>query len=413
MSTHSDHTVVVLGAGYAGILAANRVQASLTPEERRRVRVVMVNPTGDFIERVRLHEVAAGVRETAAIPLREMLHELIEVSLGTVRHIDAPARLISVETSAGERVESYDTLIYSVGSMAAVGVPGVQEFAHLLSNADGAESARMRIAGGRRDQRIVVVGGGATGVEAAAEIAEQHPAASVTLVSRGPLLEHLPAASRRSVARSLHEFGITVVEGRGVVRVLADTVDLSGGTRIPSDVTVWAASFAVPDLARRSGLAVDSIGRLLVDEELRTTRYPEIFGAGDAVRPPASVGSHLRMSCAVAMPLGAHAADNVLALLRDQEPTWLSVGFGAQCISIGRRRGLIQLVDKADQPRPVRITGWAGAMVKEFVCAVIATGSPRRERGRPGSLMVPSGPRLTAHSESRWPRRPQGNRARR
>ena len=188
MSTHSDHTVVVLGAGYAGILAANRVQASLTPEERRRVRVVMVNPTGDFIERVRLHEVAAGVRETAAIPLREMLHELIEVSLGTVRHIDAPARLISVETSAGERVESYDTLIYSVGSMAAVGVPGVQEFAHLLSNADGAESARMRIAGGRRDQRIVVVGGGATGVEAAAEIAEQHPAASVTLVSRGPLL---------------------------------------------------------------------------------------------------------------------------------------------------------------------------------------------------------------------------------
>ena len=89
------------------------------------------------------------------------------------------------------------------------------------------------------------------------------------MLSRGPVLGHLPAASRRYVVRSLTRLGVTVRQGDGVGRVLDGAVELADGTRLPSDVTVWTASFAVPDLARRSGLPVDSIGRLLVDEQLR------------------------------------------------------------------------------------------------------------------------------------------------
>ena len=393
MNPRTDHKIVVIGAGYAGILAANRVQASLTPQEGRRVRITIVNPLPDFIDRVRLHELAAGVRASAAVPLDDMLHARISVVVGRVVQIDPSARALTVSTGTGVASETYDTLLYAVGSMAELGAPGVEEFAHLLSNLAGAESARVAIADGRSDQRIIVVGGGATGVEAAAEVAEQHPTASVTLVSRGAVLGHLPLASRRSVARSLAQLGVTVLEGSGVGRVHADAVELTDGTRLPSDVTVWTASFAVPDLARRSGLAVDSIGRLLVDEKLRTPAHPEIFGAGDAVQPPSSVGSHLRMGCAIAMPVGGHAADNVLAVLRGGPLTDLDVGFGAQCISIGRKTALIQLLTRADQPRPVRVTGRAGALMKEWVCTVLATGAPRRERSRPGSLRLPSGPR--------------------
>jgi NADH dehydrogenase len=392
MSTQSDHIVVVIGAGYAGIVAANRVRASLTAHEARRVRVVMVNSSPDFIERVRLHEVAAGVRATAAIPLADMLHGRVEVIVGTVLEIDAPAREISIAAHGEVTREPYDTLVYAVGSVAALGVPGAAEFAHPIGDARGAETARAAISAGAPDQRIVVVGGGATGVEAAAEFAEQHPAASVTLISRGAVLGHLPAASRRSVARSLGKLGVEIVEG-GVGRVHAAAVELADGALIASDVTVWTASFAVPDLARRSGLDVDAIGRLLVDEQLRTPAYPEIFGAGDAVRPPSSVGAHLRMGCAIAMPIGGHAADNVLATLRGTELAPLDVGFGAQCISIGRKAGLIQLLSRADEARPFRITGRPAAVVKEFVCEVLATGSTRRERTRPGSLMLPSGPK--------------------
>jgi NADH dehydrogenase len=397
MGTNTDqvttaHRVVVVGAGYAGVLAANRIRASLTAPEAGRVRVTMVNRTPEFIERVRLHEVAAGVRPSAALPLGQVLHEGVEVVVGTVLRIDAPARTLSVATPDGVTTEGYDSLIYAVGSMAALGAPGVEDHAHLLGDADGAESARRAIDVGPVHQRIVVVGGGATGVEAAAEIAERHPAARVTLLSRGPLLGHLPTASRKHVLRSLGRLGVTTTTG-SVSRVLADAVELADGTRVPSDVTVWTASFAVPDLARRSGLPVDGIGRLLVDETLRVPEHPEILGAGDAVRPPASVGAHLRMGCAIAMPLGGHAADTVLALLRGGPVAPLDVGFGVQCISIGRKEGIIQLLTKADRPLAVRLTGRPAALVKEFVCAVLATGSVRRERRHPGSLMLPSGPK--------------------
>jgi NADH dehydrogenase len=130
MPAPTQHRVVVIGAGYAGILAANRVRASLKRSEAGRVSVVMVNPTGDFVDRVRLHEVAAGVRSTAAIPLGDMLHDRIDVIVGSVLEIDAAHRSISVAADDGVRVEPYDTLVYAVGSMAALGVPGAAQFAH-------------------------------------------------------------------------------------------------------------------------------------------------------------------------------------------------------------------------------------------------------------------------------------------
>ena len=389
----TDTTIAVIGAGYAGIVAANRVQASLTADERGRAGVIVINPTGDFVDRVRLHELAAGSRERATIPLAEMLHPDIAVLVGRVVAIDADAHRLTVATAEGAVVQHYSTLVYAVGSVAALGAPGTAEFAHLLSNPDGAETARVALAAGAPDQRVVVVGGGATGVEAAAEFAEQHPAASVTLVSRGSVLAHLAPGARRSVGRSLARLGVRVLEHAAVERVLADGVALADGTVLPSDVTVWTASFAVPDLARTSGLAVDALGRLLVDEQLRAVGHPDILGAGDAVRPPDSVGAHLRMGCAIAMPIGAQAADNALALLRGGQLAKLDVGFAAQCISLGRRDGIIQLLTREDRPTALRITGRPGAYIKEWVCRVLATGGPRREREKPGSLLMPKGPR--------------------
>lgn len=393
MRTSISTTIAVIGAGYAGVLAANRVAASLTARERDTVRVVMINQSGDFIDRIRLHEVAAGSRDTACTPLRDMLHESIELLVGSVLHIDPELRLLDVATTTSSFLEYYDTLIYAVGSNAALGAPGVEESAHLISNLDGANAARSAIARGPADQRVVVVGGGATGVETAAEIAEQYPMARVTLISSGDLLGHWRRPERASVTKTLVGLGVQIEEQVRVSQVLPGRVELSDGRTVPSDVTIWAASFGVPDLARTSGLAVDALGRLRVDETLGSLEFPEIIGAGDAVRPPDSVGAHLRMGCAIAMPIGAHAADNVLARLRGLPVKPLSVGFGAQCISLGRRAGFIQFVTADDKPRPFHISGRAGALVKEAVCTYIAKGSPRREGIHPNTLWwAPAGP---------------------
>jgi len=299
--------------------------------------------------------------------------------------------MLDVMTDDGPRVECYDTLIYAVGSRAALGAPGAREHAYLLSNPDGALAAREVIDRGVAGQRIVVVGGGATGVEAAAEIAEQHPRARITLLSAGPILPGLPPSARSSVGGTLRRLGVVVRDNVLVDEVLADGIELQGGEFVPSEATVWAASFAVPQLARVSGLAVDGMGRLRVDEYLQSLDYPDIIGAGDAVRPPASVGAHLRMSCAMAIPIGGHAANTALARLRGTAPRPLDVGFLIQCISLGRKKGYIQLVGADDRPRRFHLGGRIGAFVKERVCRLVVSG-PRKEARKPGSYFSPAGP---------------------
>ena len=388
----SGTTIAIIGAGYAGVTAANRLRSSLTAEEAGRVSVIMINRTDQFIERIRLHQVAAGTISSAARSLSEMLHDDIEVVVGDVVGIDPDRKLVDIATDAGPRVERYSTLIYAVGSVAAIGAPGAEKFAYLLANPDGAQAARDAIASIEPGQTVVVVGGGATGVEAAAEIAERHPDAQVALLCSDSVLGFMPASARARISRTLARLGVQVHERARVARVLKDGVELADGTQVPSDVTVWAASFSVPQLARTSGLAVDEIGRLRVDESLRSIDYPDIIGAGDAVRPPASVGSHLRMSCAAAIPLGGHAANTALAQLRGTEPQPLSAGFAIQCLSLGRREGYIQFVHSDDTARRIHIAGSMGAKVKEMICKLVVSG-PQKERTKPDPYWAPAGPR--------------------
>lgn len=392
MSAPTRSTVAIIGAGYAGVMAANRLRGSLTAEESARVRVVMINRTDEFVERIRLHELAAGTIATASRPLREVLHEGVDIVVGEVVAIDPDRRLLDIESAIGRTIDAYDTLVYAVGSMAAIGVPGVLEHAHLLAEPAGAQSARDAIAKIKPGQTIVVVGGGATGVEAVAEIAEQHPEAKVVLLAGGSVLGFMPHGARVRIAKTLNRLGAQVHEDVPVARVLPHTVELADGRQLASDITVWAASFAVPELARTSGLAVDEIGRLRVDETLRSIDYPDIIGAGDAVRPPDSVGAHLRMSCAMALPLGGHAAQTALAQLRATEPAPLSAGFVIQCLSLGRRKGYVQFVRPDDSPRHLHLSGRSAAKIKEMICKLVVTG-PQKERTKPGSYKAPAGPR--------------------
>jgi NADH dehydrogenase len=389
--TESGHTVLVIGGGYAGIMAANRLRSSLTRAESAAVRITVISPGGQFVERVRLHQVAAGSLASAARPLRELLHGDIEVVSGSVTSVDPDARQVTVAMAEGARALTYDSLVYAVGSTAELSTPGAAEHSHPLADPIAAGRAQTAIATGGAGQRVVVVGGGATGVEAAAEIAERHPDATVTLLSSGPMLARMRPSAQRDIRRALGRLGVTVREGSQVEQVLPDAVALTDGVEVPFDVCIWAASFAVPKLAEDSGLATDASGRLLVDESLRSVDYPSIVGAGDAVRVPESVGAHLRMSCAAALPLGGAAAETVLAAIRGQQPKPISVGYLLQCLSLGRKNGYVQLVAADDSPRALHVTGGMAARIKEAIVRVTVSG-PMKERSKPGSYWAPRGP---------------------
>jgi NADH:ubiquinone reductase (H+-translocating) len=380
----SAHRIVIIGAGYAGVMAANRLAGS------RRIAgaasVTVVNPSGDFVERIRLHEVAAGSRESASVPLRSLLHPHAAVVVGTAARIDPAAR--TVHFTDGREPLEYDSLLYAVGSCSAAADPDGFD----LHDAQGAGRLRSRLEQLEAGAAVSVIGGGLTGIEAAAEIAEQHPRLHVRLVSRGGIGEDLSAAGRREVSRRLRRLGVDLLEDTEAASSGEGQVTTSAGTRLPSDCTVWTAGFTAPGLAGASGLPTDADGRLLVDESLSCREYPEIFGAGDAVRPPAAAAGHLRMSCAAAMPMGAHAADAIIARLQQRAPKKFSAGFMVRCISLGRASGLLQAVHADDRPRQMAVRGRLAGFGKEQICRMTLAWI-RGEARRSGSYTWPRGPK--------------------
>ena len=389
----SAHHAVVIGAGYAGVIAANRLLSSRSRGERDLLRVTVVNPRPDFVQRIRLHEVAAGTIGSASFPLADVLHHEVGLVTGKAVQIDPDARIVDVERDGIIQPLSYDTLVYAVGSQSAITVPGVRDHALPLAGADEADRARQVIAGLAAGCRVTVVGGGLTGIEVVTELAERRPDLTLTLVTSGTVGSTLSEAGQRNVRRVLGQLGVEMVEDVRVEAVKSGQLTLADQRQLPVDACVWTVGFAVPDLARRSGLATDATGRLRLDATLTSLDSPHIVGAGDAIVVPDAVGGHLRMCCAAAFPLGGHAADTVLARLRGADPKPISIGFAGQCISLGRQRGLMQLLHADDTPRQIIIPGRAGAWVKERICRY-SVSTMRNERRRPGAWLGVGGPRV-------------------
>jgi NADH dehydrogenase FAD-containing subunit len=366
-------------------MAANRLAGS--PVLSGSVRITVINPTSDFVERIHLHEVAAGSRESARVPLRTLLHERAEIVEGTVSRIDPEGH--TVNFSGGRAPLGYDVLLYSVGSAQASGK--IPAGAHMLKGPADADRLRLKVSQLNPGSHLSVVGAGLTGIEVAAEIAERYPELKVRLLSRGTIGAGLSASGRHAVMKRLSRLGVEMMENTDVQGCDDSSVMTSSGDILGSECTIWTAGFRAPDLAQDSGLPTDALGRLLVDESLSCPQFPDIFGAGDAVRAPTSVAGHLRMSCAAALPLGAHAADSIMARLGNRAPAQLSVGYMLRCISLGRKSGLVQMVRADDQPRRFVLSGRVAARAKAQVCQMTLSWL-RGERRRSGSYTWPKGP---------------------
>ncbi|MFC8362213.1 NAD(P)/FAD-dependent oxidoreductase [Streptomyces griseorubiginosus] len=381
--------VLVIGGGYAGVMAANRLT------RRDDVTVTLINPRPVFVERIRLHQLVGGTHP-AVVEYRKVLAEGVRLVVDTVSRIDADEREVALASGG---TLGYDYLVYAVGSGSAdPSVPGAAEFAHPIATLEDAERLRPLVEAASAAAPVTIVGAGPTGIETAAELAEQGHA--VTLVCGGVLGPYLHRKGRRSVARRLAGLGVTVVEGVRVTAVSRDSVWLSDGRTLPSALTVWTVGFGVPDLAARSGLTTDALGRLLTDETLTSVDDERIVAAGDSAAPS---DLPLRMSCQAAIPLGARAADTVLSRIGQEVPAPLNEAFAGQCISLGRGAGIFQFARRSDVAVGVHIGGRPGARVKEFVCQGIIKHLAG-EAGKPGSYRlhkVSGGPARQAQLDAR------------
>ncbi len=360
--------IVVVGAGYAGMVAALRC-SRLAARQDNQVNVTLVNPTDRFVERVRLHQSATGQRLRAISVSRLLRDRPARLEQGWVVAVDPAAGKVIVRSAAGESSLGYDLLVYTVGSAVDLdAVPGVRELAHSLADLSSAQRFLAALTSANERKRVVVCGGGATGIEAALEVAGAFPHLRVSLVTRGEPGGWLSSKARLHIADSLTRAGVEVV-GQSDVRVVGQgRLELGGGERIPFDLCLWAGPFKVSQLATNSGIACDNAGRIVVDSHLRSVSHPTIIAAGDAALARCPDGAPTRMACATAIPMGLQAAEVAMAELAggDSLPIFHN-RYVKQCLSLGRRDGILQDLDQHDSPSGHVVVGRRAAWGKELI----------------------------------------------
>jgi NADH dehydrogenase FAD-containing subunit len=357
-----SHHVVVLGAGYAGLPAAKRLARQLFADE---VTVTLVTASAHFVERPRLHQLATG-QDIVATPLTHYLDGTgIRLVVGTAEDIDLAARTVRVARDGAAEVLGYDTLVYALGSnIDRTRVPGVAAHAHTLTGRDAAARFGERLApAAEQGGSVVVCGGGLTGIETAAEVAESYPALDVQLVTAGTPGGWLSGRAQRYLRKVFTELGVSVREGQ-VEEVADGRLVLADGGRVRFDVCGWAGGFLVPGLARGSGLAVTDTGRAVVDRTLRSVSHPDVYVIGDAAAVPGKWGDELAMGCRTGSLTGPKVADVIAARLTGRQPGPFRYRYFHECISLGRRHGVVQFLAADETPKERVLTGRAAIAYK-------------------------------------------------
>ncbi len=311
--------IVVVGGGAGGLQLAARLGARYG---REKFDIILLERNRTHIWKPLLHEVAAGSLDANLDEVGYGAHAHrwgYRYFQGALKGIDRTNRqvivspLLDVDGSElmGEHRIRYDYLVLALGSVSNdFGVEGVKENCLSLESRRDADSFRQRLLNqclrcSRRLSlnpeaeeyvRIAIVGGGATGVELAAELYNSASALryyglevfdekrlKVSLLEAGPrILPALPEKLAEAAHEELEALGVEVVTGAQVSRVTPDAIETRDGKIFPADLKVWAAGVKAPDFLKDiAGLETNRNNQLLVKDTLQTTRDDRIFAIGD------------------------------------------------------------------------------------------------------------------------------------
>ena len=397
----APYDVIVMGAGYAGLMAALRLGA-----KKHDLRVALINPRDDFVERIRLQEsIVAEVAPRIASMSKFLLGTNVEFMRAHVLSFDAAKKRMSILSDAGERDIFFSQAICTLGSRVDTSsTPGVADFAYWLDPGDGPRAvAALRARLNRTSQsalRIVAIGGGATAIEAAGEIKTAWPKLEVTLVSRTRAGDFKNEIVEKALREELTRLGIRLVDNEDVTSVTQTSVLTRSGRTIASDICVWAGGMLASSVAADAGLAVDAQGRIWVDGNLRSISHPHILAAGDAAHPVGSTGAPYRMAAYTAIASGAHTADVILKS-RTARSGVRPFAFStlAQAIAVGRL-GVLFPLDGNDRQALFVLKGRLARQTRDFFIW-LTLYFLRFERALPGLLDWPGRHRVSRDESER------------
>ncbi|MGC2288524.1 MAG: FAD-dependent oxidoreductase [Thermoplasmata archaeon] len=300
-SNSSVPRAVILGAGYAGLSVAKTIHRHAAG----RIEAVLVDRSPDHVLRTELYQVdemahARGNRRRWALPIAEVLGgKTARFVQGAVTGIDLSSKTVRLETET----LAFDYLVICLGSVPSYfGIPGAKELAQEVYSLSGAErlAARMvdaeRSAGkaaGNPRPRVVVVGGGSTGTEVAAEVATADwksiadPAAPppqvLLLTGPMPLLQGFPEPLIRHSRELLEHSGIAIREDTPVARVDPGRITLKDASTVEFDVCVWCAGVEAPPVVAQLPVEHGRGKRLKVTPNLELPQHPGVFAVGDVI----------------------------------------------------------------------------------------------------------------------------------
>ncbi len=327
------------------------------------MHITLVNPQTRFTERLRLHQTASG--ETLPdLQISAMLADTgVDFVQGWVTAIDADAQTVRIDDACNLR---YDTLVYALGAAADTeAVPGADEFAFTLNSAQDARLLAEQL-DRLSEGTVVVAGGGLTGVESAAEIAEQHPRLDVVLMSRQVPGSMMGDKARARLHAGLARLGVRVRAGVDIVKVMSDGVALDDGQVVTAQAVLWTTGVRVSPMAAAAGLQVDDRGRIVTDESLRSVSHPNVYAVGDAAAVRQGYGV-MHGTCQSGIPTALHAASSIVRELKGKQPKKFRFGYVHQPVSLGRHDAVIQFTHADDTPGRFYLAGQLAVAYKETV----------------------------------------------
>ena len=314
MST-ARRRVVIVGANFAGISAAIRLP--------RRHEVTVIDPSRHFEWVPNIHEILSsvktprGLRLDRAALVAQAGHRFVRDSVSQL--LPAEGRLLT----AGGRELQFDACIVAVGALWNTHhVPGVARHAmpfRSVADSQAIEQRLRQLARQGQPLRIVIAGGGVSGVEALGELLRRYrddTSLCVHLVEAADrLLPGLPPALDADLRRLCEPFAVRLHTGASIARVTAKSVLLADGTRLRSSLTLWTAGLAAPPLLRAAGLARPPAVWADVQTTLQSRYFDNVFVVGDAAQLPRPAGKQAFN----AIDMGSLAADNVSRWLGGRE----------------------------------------------------------------------------------------------
>ncbi|MGI8800794.1 MAG: NAD(P)/FAD-dependent oxidoreductase [Solirubrobacteraceae bacterium] len=392
--------MVVIGSGFGGLFAARRLR-------RAPVSLTVIDRAAYHLFQPLLYQVATGILSEGEIapPIRDVLRRQrnARVVLGDVTGIDFAAREVTSHVLGRELVTPYDSLIVAAGAVVSYyGHDEYRDVAPGLKTIEDARELRNRIFGAFEMAEIepdpdtrtawltfVVVGGGATGIEMAGQIAElahrtlrsnfrtiDPGAARIVLVDGAPrILMSFRAGLAAQAARRLSALGVEIHVGAKVTDVDADGITMDGPgpepRRVRAMTKVWAAGVQGAPLGRllaaASDVPLEPGGRVRVLPDCSLPGHPEVFVVGDLM----ALG-HLPGVAEVAMQSGRHAAGEIVRRLSGHgEPRPFHYHDLGNLASISRYYAVAEL-------GPVGVAGLAGWLLWLVVHLTFLTGFKNR-----------------------------------